>query len=95
VPSRHQLETVLTLTSAINNKLKVLDREVSLSTAYNSKHANKLGQGRMSPVEGEPEVMQRFLRTQDQPKVGRGRRSSYDRGGNKFPSAPSDEKMED
>jgi hypothetical protein len=95
VPSRQELETVLSLTSAINNKLKALDREVSLSTAYNSKRANKIGQGRMSPVEGESEVMQRYLRAQDQPKGGRGRRSSYDRGGNKFPGAPSDEKMDD
>ena len=95
MPSRHQLETVLSLTSAINSKLTALDKEVSLSTAYNAKHTNKAGQGRMSPVEGESEIMQRFLRAQDPPKVVRGRRSSYDRGANKFPSAPSDEKMED
>jgi hypothetical protein len=93
VPSRHQLETILSLTSAINSKLTALDKEVSLSTAYNAKHTSK--QGRMSPVEGESEIMQRFLRAQEPPMVGRGRRSSYDRGANKFPSAPSDEKMED
>jgi hypothetical protein len=87
------LETVLSLTSAINNKIKALDREVSLSTAYNSKQASKAAQGRMSPVEGEPEVNSRYS-MRDQGKTGRGRKGSFTRGGNKFPVA-HDEKMEE
>jgi hypothetical protein len=87
------LETVLSLTSAINNKIKALDREVSLSNVYNAKQSSKSGQGRISPVEGEPEVNSRYS-MRDQGKTGRSRKGSFTRGGNKFPVS-LDEKMED
>jgi hypothetical protein len=56
IPSRHDLEMVLSSVSAINNRLKAFDKEVSLSKAYLAKQQVKAAQGRLSPLDGEPEA---------------------------------------
>jgi hypothetical protein len=99
LPSRQELESVLSSISSINNKLKALDREISLSKPYISKSAPKPGQGRgMSPVDGESDIRWKLpLRDADpQRKSGRSKGSSMDNGvGSKFPNIPYDDKMED
>lgn len=97
IPSRHELEAVLSSISAINNKLKSLDRNVSLSKSYISKSANKPGQGRLSPVDGEPDIRWK-LRDSEHGKKGQrtaGKVNSFESAGTKFPTIPFDEKMED
>lgn len=84
--------------SAINSKLKALDREVGLSKSYISKSVSKPGQGRLSPVDGDSDVRWK-LRDAEQTKRGArsGGRSNSPSGGGvqKFPNVPFDDKMED
>jgi hypothetical protein len=97
VPSRHELEAVLSSISTINHKLKILDRNVSLSKLYVSKSASKSGQGRLSPVDGESDVRWK-LRDAEQGKKGHraaGKVNSFESEGAKFPTVPFDDKMED
>jgi len=98
IPSRHELEAVLSSISVLNSKLKILDRNVSLSKSYVSKSAIKPGQGRLSPVDGESDIRWK-LRDAEQGKKGHraaGKVNSFDGAGAKSPILPFDEeKMED
>ena len=98
IPSRHELEAVLSSISAINRKLKTLDRNVSLSHSYVSKSATKPGQGRLSPVDGEADIRWQLRDTElakKGPRAG-GKGNSFEGGGAKFPNVPiDDDKMED
>jgi len=98
IPSRHELENVVSSISSINDKLKALDREIGLSKQYNSKSAVKPGQGRMSPVDGDSDVRWK-MRDNDQGKRGSksgSKGSSLDSSGSKFPNIPFiNDKMED
>ena len=97
IPSRHELEAALSSISAINNKLKILDRNVSLSKSYVSKSASKPGQGRLSPVDGESDIRWK-LRDAEHGKKGHkaaGKVNSFEGAGTKFPTVPFDDKMED
>lgn len=97
IPSRQELENVLSSISAINGKLKALDRAVSLSKSYISKSATKPGQGRSSPVDGESDVKWK-LRDGEQGKRGSrsaGKPSSVDSSVAKFPNVLVNERMED
>jgi len=99
VPSRRELESVLSSISALNNKLKELDREISLSKSYISKSSAKSGQGRgMSPVDGESDIRWKLPPRDADPmrKSGKGKGSNLDNGvGSKFPNIPFEDKMED
>jgi len=99
IPSRHELESVLSAISAINSKIKKLDREVGLSKAYVSKSDSKPAHGRLSPVDGESDVRWK-LRDAEQGKRGKsasttGRPGSPVGGVQKLPIAPLNDKMED
>jgi len=100
IPDRREFELLLSEASAINAKIRALNKEVSLSKTYLAKTSGKQAGTRMSPVEGEVEIpgvarmanpMRRGGRGQDG-----GRMNSFDRNaGNKFPNVPYDDKMED
>jgi hypothetical protein len=98
IPSRHELEAVLSSISAINSKLKILDRNVSLSKSYVSKCATKPSQGRLSPVDGESDIRWKF-RDAEQGKRGHratGKGTSFEGAGAKFTTVPfDDDEMED
>lgn len=97
LPSRRELESVLSSISTINGKLKAMDREVGLSKSYISKTVSKPGQGRLSPVEGDSDVRWK-LRDVEQGKRGArsgGRANSPVGRGQNFPYALFDDKMED
>ena len=85
--------------SSLNNKLKGLDREISLSKSYISKSSTKPGQGRgMSPVDGESDIRWKMPLRDAEPlrKGGKGKSSNLDNGvGSKFPNVTFDDKMED
>jgi hypothetical protein len=89
IPSRQDLERVLSSVSAINDRLKAFDREVGLSKTYVAKLQGKSSQGRLSPVDGEPDGS-RWPRESDQGRRRGGRftgKGSFDR--------PYDDNMED
>lgn len=93
VPNRQDLERVLSSVSAINNRLKALDREVSLSKSYIAKQQGKSVQGRLSPIDGEPDARWNVRDTEPRRRRGVGRfvgNNSLDRG-----QPFSDDKMED
>jgi len=97
IPSRQELETILSSISAVNDKLKALDKEIGLSKQFVSKMATKPGQGRMSPVDGDSDIRWK-MRDPDQGRKGSrsgSKGSSADNGGAKFPNIPFNDKMED
>ena len=100
IPSRHELESVLSAISAINSKIKKLDREVGLSKTYVSKSDSKPAQGRLSPVDGESEVRWKLRDAEQGKRASRSggatsKPSSPVGGVQKVPSVPLDDKMED
>jgi hypothetical protein len=100
MPTRHELERVLSTVSAINYRLKAFDREIGLSKSYISKQSGKVGQGRMSPVEGEPDARW-SVRDPEPPRRRAGRLGgnkgggSFERAGEKMQNPAYDDKMED
>jgi hypothetical protein len=95
VPDRRQLELLLAEASAINAKLRDLNKEVSLSKTYLAKTGGKQAGAGMSPVERESELP-RAMRSADPMRKGarsEWRVNSLDR--TKFPNVPYHDKTED
>ena len=100
IPSRSEYEKVLSSITAINARLKKLDRSVGLSPSYIKRVKPAGGQGNVSPTDADDAKDAKWTSMREpessNEKRGKGRKGSVtDMRGNKFPNGPFDVKLED